>query len=292
MVYKNKILALLAISIILAISYFLIANLLFTEEAEEVSTIEKTLRFTFTLKNNSSDHIPLTHMISNLPLTIKNRQEISSIGSETPFEIIGDKNIDPQIKLEISDFSPHSTKIINLLIKINKSSAPYKTLETMDLYLKSEKYIEINSDPVKSIAEIIEVENSPFLIYQWLDKNIENIGYTRDNRGAEFALKTLAGDCTEHMYAFMAIARNKGIPARGFSGFYSNRDITIATSSLYHNWAEFQDRNVWRITDSNKQIFDNEYQNYIAYRLIGGEEENSQFTSRFMLLDSRISVEF
>lgn len=292
MVHKNKIIAYFFLTIVLVLSYFLIANILFKEEDEEVSSIEKTLRFTFTLKNNSSDHIPLTYMISNLPLTIKNRQEISSIDSETSFEIIGDQYIDPQIKLEISNFSPHSTKIINLLIKINKSAEPYKSLGLNDIYLKSEKYIETSSLSVTTISETIGNKNTSFLTYQWLKKNIENTGYTKDNRGAEFALKNLAGDCTEHMYAFMAIARNKGIPARGFSGFYSSRDVTIAAASLYHNWAEFHDGNVWIIADSNKQIFDNEYQNYIAYRLIGGEDENSHFTSRFISLDSRISVEF
>jgi len=277
----------------IALVIFLIIFLFYKkheDNADQEST-QKIIKFSFILKNNSSEYIDATEFITNLPLSIDGIQKLESITSTEEYTINEDDKLNPYIKFEIYNFTPYSTKIVDMTLFVKKYNRKYSSKIEKNIYLKEEKYIEKNSSQVIKIIQAEKIKE-PFLIYDWLSRNIQDVGYIRENKGARFALEHLIGDCTEHMYAFIAIARNNGIPARGMAGFYVEDDITIANSSLYHNWAEYYDDQSWIISDSQKNKFNEDYKSYIAYRVIGGDEENAEFTNRFMSIDPRISIEF
>lgn len=275
------------------VAIFIACIVNFNVESDRGTYHEKALKFTFTLKNNSADYIEATEFISQLPININNNQEVKEINSDAVFEVNTDDAENPYIVFKLNDLTPYSTKIINLTLLVNKSDAPISDDLKGDIYLKSEKYIEKESVNVKEVSSIIPWgAHAANDIYHWVSENVKDIGYVKENRGARYALEHRVGDCTEHMFLFVALARNKNISARGYAGFYVDKDISLMSSSLYHNWAEFYDGKNWIISDSHKKIFNNEYQNFIAYRMIGGSVENFKFTSRFMSVDPRISIEF
>src|SRR5690625_8053461 len=84
------------------------------------------------------------------------------------------------------------------------------------------------------------------------------------------------------MYAFVALARAQGIPARGIAGFVVNSSAAVLSASYYHNWAEFHDGERWVLVDPYKGVFDEQYENYIAFRLVGGTNNYSGLASRFL----------
>ncbi len=57
--------------------------------------------------------------------------------------------------------------------------------------------------------------------------NIQYAGYTKDDRGALYALKKRKGDCTEYMYLLTALARANGVPTRGIGGYVYAKDAVL-----------------------------------------------------------------
>jgi transglutaminase-like putative cysteine protease len=158
------------------------------------------------------------------------------------------------------------------------------------VYLRHEKYIERDSMVVKRVAEGFSRENYLRDVFTWLPSNIKDIGYVAEDKGAEFALTHKWGDCTELMYAFVALARARGIPARGVAGFVMDQDSGVMRSSSYHNWAEYHDGRRWVIVDPQKKVFDSDYSQYVTYRYFGEGAEQSLSASRFLVVDKRLSV--
>src|SRR5690625_7987994 len=94
------------------------------------------------------------------------------------------------------------------------------------------------------------------------------------------------------MYAFVALARAQGIPARGIAGFVVNSNAAVLSASDYHNWAEFHDGERWVLVDPYKGVFDDQYENYIAFRMVGGRKNHSGSARRLLAVDEGDSERF
>ena len=68
------------------------------------------------------------------------------------------------------------------------------------------------------------------------------------------------------MYLFAAISRANKIPARCLGG-YVVKENSILKPSDYHNWSEFFDNGLWRLSDPQKRNFDKNASNYIAFKV-------------------------
>lgn len=259
---------------------------------DDSSLEDKVLRFSYTLTNTSADFIPEVELFSYLPVTLPNTQNIKSITSSHDYEIVDDDDLHQSIKFTIQNFPPYGSRIVNLTLELQTSPLPHQERIKSTVFLKDEKYIETNSEIVKALADTLGEDDFPEKsIYQWLVNNLKDVGYVAENKGAKFALEQRIGDCTEHMYAFIALARAKGIPARGFAGFVVENPAQILTSSSYHNWAEFYDGKKWILVDSQRRVFNDKYQHYIPFRIFGGDSTDAlASTNRFLTTDSRISI--
>lgn len=254
-----------------------------------VQPVDKILRFSYTLTNSSADFIPRTEFYSYLPLIIPGKQVVGSISSSHNYEVIEGDGSQPSIKFVLKDFPPYGSKIVSLTIEVQVSALPQRDDIKETVYLKAEKYIEADSSVVQNLAKSFEASPEK-AAYQWLANNIKDAGYVAENKGARFALEQRSGDCTEHMYAFVALARARGIPARGVAGFVLEKPAEILTSSSYHNWAEYYDGEKWILVDSQRRLFNSAYQNYIPFRVFGGESELSTSANRFLTTDPRIFI--
>lgn len=263
-----------------------------SEKGTPAYFVDKTLRFSYTLKNTSGDLIPQVEFISYLPLDISGRQILINTIASHDYEIIEEKDNHQSIKFTLSDLPPYGSRVINLTLELKTSLLSQPESIKKSVYLKNEKYIEVDSEAVLSVIRDIKLDQNPEKsIYQWLANNIKDVGYIAENKGARFALEQRMGDCTEHMYAFVALARAKGIPARGIAGFVVQNPAEILTSSSYHNWAEFYDGKKWILVDSQRRVFDDQYPHYIPFRIFGSEPvDTARSTNRFLSTDSRISI--
>lgn len=252
--------------------------------------VSKAQRFSYTLTNTSPEFIASTEFSVHIPTNIPGTQLLESIVASEQYRLVDEGDHQGSITFNIENLPPYGSRVINVTFIVKKSTEAGKEKPNAKAYLQSEKYIEKDSQPVVLLAQRLSDENNfARSAFRWLTNNLKDAGYVAENKGALFAIEQRIGDCTEHMYAFIALARAHGIPARGVAGFVVESDAEIAKSSSYHNWAEFYDGEKWVIADSQRGIFDRDYQNYIAYRIIGGDEGQTS-TSRFMAVDKRISI--
>lgn len=254
--------------------------------------VTKTLKFSYTLTNTSADFIAEAEFLSFLPLVLPGSQVITSLDASQDYEILDHDSNQHSIKFVIHNLPPYGSKVINLAIEVEVSALPQVQAIKKALYLKEEKYIEITSTPVQSIVQSLPRAEEPTkIIYEWLANNINDAGYVAENKGAKFALEKRLGDCTEHMYAFIALARAKGIPARGVAGFVVDNSAAVLASASYHNWAEFHDGKKWILVDPQRKIYDDKYQHYLPFRHFGGDPAAGELsTNRFLATDQRISI--
>jgi transglutaminase-like putative cysteine protease len=122
------------------------------------------------------------------------------------------------------------------------------TAEEIKIFLRDGESYDIESDTVSDLAgELAEGSPHPAetvrRVYRYL---VENLTYARDDvwDPAPVVLKRGTGSCSEYNYAFLALCRAAGIPARYTGGLVlrSDRaaayDKTVTEDAVFHRWSE------------------------------------------------------
>lgn len=238
---------------------------------EEYTSNKKLLRFNYIVKNESEKFIADVQFTVALPLYIKGIQSIESMTSSYEYETPG---INTQtIEFPLKDITPYASKIIDLTLVVELTNRAKTDSEKAKKYLKAQKYIESEAIEIKALAAQLKGETATETaknINQWLINNINLSSYTADSKGAMYLIKNKMGDCTEFMYAFVALARANDIPARGVSGFWIPGESSLISTADYHDWAEFYDGDRWILVDASKKVFDSSLFNYIALQYEAG----------------------
>jgi hypothetical protein len=103
-------------------------------------------------------------------------------------------------------------------------------------YTKSEPWIEITPEIEETAAEIVRDETNPYFqarrIFHWVVDNMSYEYPDTSQRGVAKSFPKRKGDCGEYAWAFCALCRSVGIPARAITC----RWIQIEGG---HAWAEF-----------------------------------------------------
>lgn len=258
----------------------------------QYSTASKTLRFNYTLSNASGEFIPHVDFFVKIPMQIDSVQSVKSINSSYKNELIQGSDGEQNIGFSIDSISPYSSKLVDLTLVVDISNEPrYERINNAD-YLHAEKYIESNSPLIKALSAQLKSsspEETARNIYEWLVNNITSLSYTTDSKGAQYLIEKKSGDCTELMYAFVALARANGVPARGVNGFWLPTETTIINSADYHDWAEFYDGKRWVLVDPMRQHFDSNEAHYLKINLFSASKASR---TRFSVSNSILSVSF
>lgn len=91
-------------------------------------------------------------------------------------------------------------------------------------------------------------------IFEWMHTNIAFSGIRTQAEGAEHALRTRSGDCTEHMLLAGELLQRNGFTVRRVLGFSMPQDRKLVTSSSLHNWIEYRENARWLIFDSSYRV--------------------------------------
>lgn len=251
----------------LMITLCLVLYFFYRDSGKPYSTASKTLRFNYTLSNISDEFIPHADFSIKIPMSIDGIQNVETINSSHKNELVQTNTGEQGVHFSIENISPYASKVIDLTLVVDVSDRPkYERINATD-YLISEKYIELDSSAVKALAPQLTGSSSQETarnIYDWLVNNVASLSYTADSKGAQYLIEKKVGDCTELMYAFVALARANGIPARGVTGFWIPTESTIINAADYHDWAEFYDGRRWVLVDPSKGVFDNPDFSYVV----------------------------
>ncbi|MDF2074563.1 transglutaminase-like domain-containing protein [Pseudomonas mendocina] len=104
------------------------------------------------------------------------------------------------------------------------------------------------------LAESFEAYSQPervARIHDWMVDNITFSGIRRGIEGAEHALDTRTGDCTEHMLLAGELLERNGFTIRRVLGVLVHKDQHRITASSLHNWIEYLDDGSWLVFDSS-----------------------------------------
>lgn len=253
------------------------------------SSAQKLLRFNYVLKNTSPDLARDIHFDVAMPMEVKGIQRVLSVNTTENYQINKHDNGEQHVSFVIDQIVPFGTKLITFTVIAELTDKPGKDIDD-SMYLSAEKYIETKSPVVKRLAAKLSgssSEDTAKNIYEWLVNNVISSGYTADSYGAKYLLEKKTGDCTEVMYAFIALARANGIPARGVRGLWLPQGSSVINAADYHDWAEFYDGDQWVLVDANKKVFSTAGHNYLGLGLYDSSNSN-----RFTISNNNISVSF
>lgn len=232
-----------------------ITQLGYAQAIPENEVIQRQLRFTLTLTNPKPYRLVDQKLWFYMPAVETPTQKLDSIKVSVPFEQQTDPLGHSIIELTLPQIAPLATKIITVTTDVTLGNEPkLEPLNNPQAWLTSERYIETADPSIQTLAKSLKQaqdSDTAQAIYNWVKRHLNYSGYIADDRGAAYALDKLKGDCTEHAYLTVALARANGIPARMVGG-YEIANNTVLKASDYHNWAELYVDGAWRLLDTQK----------------------------------------
>lgn len=289
---KKIIIKLISVTSLLLFALCSFIYLFYQESKPSYATAKKLVRFNYLISNTSGKFIPITDFSIKTPMSIAGIQNIESISSSKKNEFSNTVTGEQSIHFSIHNLPPYASKVVDLTLAVQTTDKPkYDRINNSD-FLKSEKYIELDSVAVKTLAVQLKgysPEETAKNIYEWLVNNVTSLAYTADSKGAQYVIEKKSGDCTEFTYAFVALARANGLPARGVRGLWVPAESTIVNAADYHDWAEFYDGKQWVLVDAQKYVFNSDYTNYLPIAYLTGSNKNLE---RFRISHNSIRVSF
>lgn len=130
------------------------------------------------------------------------------------------------------DFVLHYEEV-NTKIDASKIEEYNKECKEYRRYTISEPWVEITPEIKQKAKEIIGKETNPYYqaqkLFYWVRDNMVYEFPDMEHRGADWAFRTLKGDCGEFSHLFDSLCRAIGIPARNI----------LSAGLTTHEWSEF-----------------------------------------------------
>ena len=253
--------------------------------------IEKTIRYGFLVENTTAEYIESASFQVFAPVKQNSYQLTVDISANLPFELETDDFGNQSLIFKLENIAPLSSTVISItaLLKVATSSQPMASSSIED-YLLPEQNVEADSPEIKLLAQDIRsTGGGAAAISDWLEKNMVDIGYVEEDRGALYAITNKKGDCTEFSTAFVALARASEIPSRAVGGFVLEQSGRLQAEN-YHNWSEFEHDDAWQIADPQNNIVDSGYGSYIAFYNFN-KHSRMKNSHRFLSYDPRLNVQ-
>lgn len=294
MKYKHLIIVLI-ITLLPVACWHMSKNVQGAERPKSSYSIPRKVQMSFTLKNTTGKVIKDVEFRTYAPVEQTATQKVININSTHQYKMQTDGMGNRIMFFNIPVMPPYAVKIVDIEVELMLSESP-KKIPIIDLskYLKAEKYCESDHPAIKSLAKNqkgTNLEESARNIYQWVSRNIVYTGYTKNVRGALYALESRKGDCTEYAWLFTAFCRARDIAARTVGGFVCDTDC-ILKPGKYHNWAEFYDHGSWKLSDPQEKVFENKQSKYIMFKILGESnfEKSGNENGFFRCLNESVEV--
>lgn len=241
-------------------------------------TGSKTIRYSFTIRNEQGSVADDGVLRVYGPVRATSHQRLRKVESDADFEKHRDPEGNQVLEFPLAGLAPFEQRIISVRMQLDTAieSQPME-LDDPDRFLADELHVETSHPELLSHAGLFEQEDgreTARAIYEWVRRHLSRSEYMPEDRGALWALRNGRGDCSQHMYLFMALARLHEIPARGVGGFVVSDGSRSVHPTEYHNWAEVYLDGAWHVVDPDEGRFMTRQDDYVAMRMIRPPEES------------------
>lgn len=266
------------ISAVVATAMCVLVFLVFFFKADDEKNIIsfKKITYSFTIKNLTNNFVDKVKFKAYAPSAKASYQECLSIKSNHEYLLKKDGLNNQILLFEINNLAPFSSKIIQIEADMKFFLKPCK--EKLDKnFLSLKENNGFVSDEVKIVSgKFLESVDKPESVSNWIGENISRDIYTKDEKGALFALKHKKGDCTEFTNLFASILKGLGISYRKIAG-YQAENLIVLKPSDYHNWLEFYEDSRWYLGDSYLGRLRLHNNNYLIMKIISTDNKNTEF---------------
>ncbi len=241
-----------------------------TPEASYV--IPRQVRYSFTVTNKTNQLVKNGQVWAYAPVKQTAAQLCKHIEASHPYQLVQDSLGNQVLHFTFEKLPPFATKTVSIKADLLLSDSPNPlALHDKEIFLHPEKYVESDHPDMISKSKTLKTPES---IFDFVAGHIAYSGYLKNDRGALYALFQKKGDCTEFMHLFTALCRAGNIPARGMGGYICTCNTVLKPGS-YHNWSEYYKDNIWKIADSQNRVFNKDYSNYVAMRVISESSDST-----------------
>ncbi len=265
---------------------------------EAVSLHQLGIRYSFEIINQTGELIEDAEFIFFAPAHIPGRQELISLRTNQPTEVIEDRFGNRSLRLGISALAPFATRILIVDAELMAYAPPIAQAlasNTKNEFLLSEPNVQVEHPLIQAQAEALKAQLATGAdqrivgLSRWVSKHVTDVGYISEDRGAVYALTQRQGDCTEYMSLYAALSRALGIPTRNLAGFRIAGESARLNPHAYHNWSESHNGRRWVLVDPQHELVDEYYAEYVIFRVLTSQTQLSN-TQRFFSADPRLGI--
>lgn len=244
----------------------------------------KTVGYRYTVVNTTGLPLKNVEFTSDAPVRRNSGQVCCErFSASEGWQLEQDRAGNQRLRLRIASIPPYGRREVRIQAMLRSSDGANTGGIPDHDYLARERFVEVDHPKIQALAKTLRAHNPMVTArrtFRWVADHVQDTGYVREDRGALYALQHGKGDCTEHMYLFIALARANGIPVRAMAG-YVVKGNGVLRARDYHNWAEFYADGEWRIADPHRKVFDDGYSDYVATRIIGDRKRTDPEQHRF-----------
>jgi transglutaminase-like putative cysteine protease len=263
------------------------------EVIEPGYVLQKQIRYSFELKNTSADFIKESTFKAFAPVRQTASQKVVGLSASLPFELALDEHGNQLMSFTVTALSPYGTKVVVITANLLLSELPNAFSSDEAVYLQDGPGFSLDHQQIVARAETLLRSSalaSGKLTTDWVNSHIEYSGFDPKDRGAQYAMENARGDCTEFSYLTASLLRRQGFPSRVIGGFVLGNGDAVLRASDYHDWTELMSEDRWVLADAQKDVFNENYENYIAFRVIEKNALSMSNSHRFLAFDPRLDV--
>lgn len=263
------------------------------EEVQPGYPIEKYLRYSFNLKNTSSDFIRSSRFVAFAPVRETSSQKVVEIQASHAYEMQQDAHGNQVMVFQIEGMPPYGMRIVTVTARVLLSETPNRMIFDKRPYLADAPLLSIKHPAIVAQGKALVASDMELgeRIFSWTADHVQYSGFDPKDRGALYALTEGRGDCTEFSQLVTALLRQQNVPARTVGGFVIRERQQVLHATDYHNWSEYSRDGSWILADAQLRVHDGNYENYIAFRIMEQDVINPMSNShRFLAFDQRLDV--
>lgn len=259
----------------------LLIGLFLKQDKSEAYYIEKTINYGFTIRNLTNQLVNNGNVYIYAPVKETTLQKTLSIEANLPYELVEGAAGNQLLRFRVDSLPPFGSRVISIRSRVAFADATasswmnFFSNDDLSGYLGVTPYVETEHPRlIKQAAKLKVTSNmdTARATYSWVARHLIDNGYIERDRGALHALLSGAGDCTEFMYLYTALARINGIPTRGVAGFVV-KENSILDPSKYHNWSQSHLDGEWRNVDPSRKVFLSDESQYLSFRILGVDDQ-------------------
>lgn len=244
-----------------------------TDNVADNYPLSRTIKYSFVVSNPSSRRVEQARFWAYAPVQQTSHQYVTAINTSHPYRLETDNVGNQRLNFDVGAIPPLGSRLVDVRVELRLSTTAIATGEPGAEALAGQTFVELEAEPLQQIARSLRADrplDTAQAIYDWVRSHVTNKGYVAKDRGALFAVTHQQGDCSEHMYATVALSRLNHIPAQGIAG-YQMRESGVVHAAEQHNWARIWLDDAWAVVDTDRAEFAPDPTHYLAMRVLASD---------------------